>query len=309
MYGELGFSSTARGGRTAAANKGEDVINPATEKPLAHLPHANKADLDEALEIRQERLRGLARDLGYDRCKIMHKAADLMRERHDAISKIMVLEQGKPYAEARGEVIVSADIIDWYAEEGRRSYAASCQACGKGVAARGQEPIGIVAAFTPWNFPVLTPARKVGGALAAGCSLILKASEETPGACVEMVKCFADAGLPAGVLNLVFGVPSEVSEHLLAKDAVRKISFTGSIPVGKHLAQLAAKGMKRTTMELGGHSPVVVFADADRRRRPTPSRRSSIATPARSASRRRASTCRRTSIRASSSDSPNMPRA
>ena len=126
-----------------------------------------------------------------------------------------------------------------------------------------QEPIGIVAAFTPWNFPVLTPARKVGGALAAGCSLILKASEETPGACVEMVKCFADAGLPAGVLNLVFGVPSEVSEHLLAKDAVRKISFTGSIPVGKHLAQLAAKGMKRTTMELGGHSPVVVFADAD----------------------------------------------
>ena len=110
---------------------------------------------------------------------------------------------------------------------------------------------------------MLTPARKVGGALAAGCSLILKASEETPGACVEMVRCFADAGLPAGVLNLVFGVPAEVSEHLLAKDAVRKISFTGSIPVGKHLAALAAKGMKRTTMELGGHSPVVVFADAD----------------------------------------------
>ncbi len=113
----------------------------------------------------------------------------------------------------------------------------------------------MVAAFTPWNFPVLTPARKIGGALAAGCSLILKASEETPGACVEMVRCFAEAGLPAGVLNLVFGVPAEVSEHLLAKDAVRKISFTGSIPVGKHLAALAAKGMKRTTMELGGHSP------------------------------------------------------
>ena len=126
-----------------------------------------------------------------------------------------------------------------------------------------QEPVGIVAAFTPWNFPVLTPARKIGGALAAGCALILKASEETPGSCVELVRCFADAGLPAGVLNLVFGVPAQVSEHLLAKDAVRKISFTGSIPVGKHLAALAAKGMKRTTMELGGHSPVVVFADAD----------------------------------------------
>jgi succinate-semialdehyde dehydrogenase/glutarate-semialdehyde dehydrogenase len=126
-----------------------------------------------------------------------------------------------------------------------------------------QEPVGIVAAFTPWNFPTLTPARKIGGALAAGCSLILKASEETPGACVEMVRCFADAGLPAGVLNLVFGVPSTISEHLIAKDEVRKISFTGSIPVGKHLAGLAAKGMKRVTMELGGHSPVVVFADAD----------------------------------------------
>ncbi len=194
----------------------------------------------------------------------MAKAAQLMRDRHDAISKIMVMEQGKPYVEARGEVIVSADIIDWYAEEGRRSYGRIVPGRGKGVRQLVmQEPIGVVAAFTPWNFPVLTPARKIGGALAAGCSLILKASEETPGACVEMVKCFADAGLPAGVLNLVFGVPSEVSEHLLAKDAVRKISFTGSIPVGKHLAQLAAKGMKRTTMELGGHSPVVVFGDAD----------------------------------------------
>ena len=187
-----------------------------------------------------------------------------MRERHDAISKIMVMEQGKPYVEARAEVITSADIIDWYAEEGRRSYGRIVPGRGKGVRQLVmQEPIGVVAAFTPWNFPVLTPARKIGGALAAGCSLILKASEETPGACVEMVKCFADAGLPAGVLNLVFGVPAEVSEHLMAKDAVRKISFTGSIPVGKHLAQLAAKGMKRTTMELGGHSPVVVFGDAD----------------------------------------------
>ena len=176
----------------------------------------------------------------------------------------MVLEQGKTYPEARAEVITSADIIDWYAEEGRRSYGRIVPGRGKGIRQLViQEPIGIVAAFTPWNFPVLTPARKIGGALAAGCSLILKASEETPGACVEMVRCFADAGLPAGVLNLVFGVPAEVSEYLLAKDAVRKISFTGSIPVGKHLAALAAKGMKRTTMELGGHSPVVVFADAD----------------------------------------------
>ena len=244
--------------------KGEDVINPATEKPLGHLPHASRADLDAALDAAKKGLALWRSTSAYDRSKIMHKAADLMRERQDAIAKVMVQEQGKVYQEARAEVIGSADIIDWYAEEGRRSYGRIVPGRGKGVRQLVvQEPIGVVAAFTPWNFPVLTPARKVGGALAAGCSLILKASEETPGACIEMVRCFADAGLPAGVLNLVFGVPAEVSEYLLSKDAVRKISFTGSIPVGKHLAQLAAKGMKRTTMELGGHSPVVVFADAD----------------------------------------------
>jgi succinate-semialdehyde dehydrogenase/glutarate-semialdehyde dehydrogenase len=187
-----------------------------------------------------------------------------MRERHDTIAKVLVQEQGKVYPEARGEVITSADIIDWYAEEGRRAYGRVVPGRGKGLRQIVlQEPVGVVAAFTPWNFPTLTPARKIGGALAAGCSLILKASEETPGACVEMVRCFADAGVPPGVLNLVFGVPSEISQHLIAKDDVRKISFTGSIPVGKHLAQLAAKSMKRATMELGGHSPVVVFADAD----------------------------------------------
>jgi succinate-semialdehyde dehydrogenase / glutarate-semialdehyde dehydrogenase len=247
-----------------SGRKGEDVINPATGKPLAHLPHATTADLDEALEAAKKGFALWRTTSAYDRAKLMHKAADLMRERHDAIAKVMVQEQGKVYAEARVEVITSADIIDWYAEEGRRSYGRVVPGRMKGTRQLVvQEPVGVVAAFTPWNFPVLTPARKIGGALAAGCSLILKASEETPGACVELVRCFADAGVPAGVLNLVFGVPAEVSEHLLAKDAVRKISFTGSIPVGKHLAALAARGMKRTTMELGGHSPVVVFGDAD----------------------------------------------
>src|SRR5713101_4050571 len=243
--------------------KGEDVLNPATEKPLACLPHASKADLDQALEAAKKGFAAWRATSAYDRAKIMHKAADLIRERHDAISKIMVQEQGKVYVEARAEVMTSADIIEWYAEEGRRTYGRIVPGRGKIRQLVVQEPVGIVAAFTPWNFPTLTPARKIGGALAAGCALILKASEETPGACIEMVRCFADAGLPAGVLNLVFGVPATISEHLIAKDAVRKISFTGSIPVGKHLAALAAKGMKRTTMELGGHSPVVVFGDAD----------------------------------------------
>ncbi len=173
-------------------------------------------------------------------------------------------EQGKVYAELRAEVLTSADIIDWYAEEGRRSYGRVVPGRQKGVRQLVlQEPVGVVAAFTPWNFPTLTPVRKIAGALAAGCSLIIKASEETPAGAVELVKCFADAGLPAGVLNLVFGVPANVSEHLIPAKVVKKISFTGSIPVGKHLAGLAAKGMKKATMELGGHSPVVVFADAD----------------------------------------------
>jgi succinate-semialdehyde dehydrogenase/glutarate-semialdehyde dehydrogenase len=263
MYSELGLYIDGAWRKSGSAGKSEEVINPATEKPLAVLPHASKSDLDEALESAKKGFATWKATSAYDRAKIMRKATDLMRERHDAISKIMVQEQGKVYAEARAEVLVSADIVDWYAEEGRRSYGRIVPGRGKVRQLVVQEPVGVVAAFTPWNFPVLTPARKIGGALASGCSLILKASEETPGACVEMVKCFADAGLPAGVLNLVFGVPAEVSEHLLAKDAVRKISFTGSIPVGKHLAQLAAKGMKRTTMELGGHSPVVVFNDAD----------------------------------------------
>ncbi len=242
----------------------EDVINPATEKPLARLPHASAADLDHALEAAKKGFAVWRTTSAYDRARIMRKAADLMRERYDAISKVLVQEEGKSYPEARAEVRTSADIIEWYAEEGRRAYGRIVPGAFKGMRQIVvQEPVGVVAAFTPWNFPALTPARKIGGALAAGCSLILKASEETPGTCVEMVRCFADAGLPAGVLNLVFGVPSAISEHLIAKDDVRKISFTGSIPVGKHLAQLAAKGMKRATMELGGHSPVVVFADAD----------------------------------------------
>jgi len=244
--------------------KSEEVINPATGKALATLPHASKADLDAALAAADKGFKLWRATSAYDRAKIMRKAADLLRERYDHVSKVQTQEQGKVYAESRAEVLTSADIIEWYAEEGRRTYGRIVPGRQKGVRQIVvQEPVGVVAAFTPWNFPTLTPVRKIAGALAAGCSLIIKASEETPGGCIELVKCFADAGLPAGVLNLVFGVPAEVSTHLLASDIVRKISFTGSIPVGKHLAAMAAKGMKRATMELGGHSPVVVFADAD----------------------------------------------
>jgi len=244
--------------------KGEDVINPATGKALGHLPHASTADLDAAIAAAEKGLAVWKSTSAYDRSKIMRKAADLLRERYDHVSKVQTQEQGKVYVESRAEVLTSAEIIEWYAEEGRRTYGRVVPGRQKGVRQIVlQEPIGVVAAFTPWNFPTLTPVRKIGGALAAGCSIIIKASEETPGTCIELAKCFADAGLPAGVLNLVFGVPANVSEHLIPAKAVKKISFTGSIPVGKHLAGLAARGMKRATMELGGHSPVVVFEDAD----------------------------------------------
>jgi succinate-semialdehyde dehydrogenase/glutarate-semialdehyde dehydrogenase len=247
-----------------AGRKSEDVINPATGKVLAQLPHASVADLDTALGAAQKGFHIWKNTSAYDRAKIMRKAADLLRERAEHVATVQTMEQGKSFAESRAEVLTSADIIDWYAEEGRRSYGRIVPGRAKGVRQIVvQEPVGVAAAFTPWNFPTLTPVRKIGGALAAGCALIIKASEETPAGCVELVKCFADAGLPAGVLNMVFGVPAQISEHLVASDIVRKISFTGSIPVGKHLAGLAAKGMKRATMELGGHSPVVVFDDFD----------------------------------------------
>jgi succinate-semialdehyde dehydrogenase/glutarate-semialdehyde dehydrogenase len=263
MYTELGLYIDGKW-LNGDGRKGEDVINPATGKALAHLPHASTADLDAALAAARKAFQLWRATTAYDRSKLMRKAADLLRERAEHVAKVLTQEQGKVFGEARIEVLTSADIIDWYAEEGRRSYGRIVPGRQKGVRQIVvQEPVGIVAAFTPWNFPTLTPVRKIAGALAAGCSIIIKASEETPGACCELVKCFADAGLPAGVLNLVFGVPANVSEHLLAKDAIKKVSFTGSIPVGKHLAALAAKGMKRATMELGGHSPVVVFGDAD----------------------------------------------
>ena len=228
---------------TGEGRKGEDVINPANGKVLAHLPHASKADLDHALAAAEKGFAVWKATSAYDRSKIMRKAADLLRERAEHVAKVQTQEQGKPFPESRIEVLTSADIIDWYAEEGRRAYGRIVPGRQKGVRQIVlQEPVGVVAAFTPWNFPTLTPVRKIAGALAAGCSLIIKASEEVPGGCVELVKCFADAGLPAGVLNLVFGVPAEVSEHLIPSPIVKKISFTGSIPVGKHLAGLAAKG-------------------------------------------------------------------
>ncbi|MDR6661621.1 succinate-semialdehyde dehydrogenase/glutarate-semialdehyde dehydrogenase [Tardiphaga robiniae] len=187
-----------------------------------------------------------------------------MRARVEQIATILTFEQGKLLAEAKLEVMGSADVIEWFAEEGRRAYGRIIPARADGVRNMVlMEPVGPVAGFSPWNFPVLQAARKISGALAAGCSIIIKCPEETPGSPIEFVKCFEEAGLPAGVINLVYGVPAVISEYLISSPAIRKISFTGSVPVGKHLASLAGQHMKRSTMELGGHAPVLVFDDVE----------------------------------------------
>jgi succinate-semialdehyde dehydrogenase/glutarate-semialdehyde dehydrogenase len=242
----------------------QPVIDPATQLPLGTLPHATTEDLDRALAAAAKGFRTWRATSAFDRYQIIRKAAELVRQRKEHIARILTQEQGKIAAEALIEVAVSADIFDWYAEEGRRAYGRIVPGRTAGMRQMViQEPVGPVAAFTPWNFPALTPARKIGGALAGGCSLIIKPAEETPGTCIELARAFQDAGLPAGVLNLVFGVPGHISEHLIKSPVIRKISFTGSVPVGKHLAVLAAHHMKRATMELGGHSPVIVTEDVD----------------------------------------------
>ena len=194
----------------------------------------------------------------------MRKAADLIRERADKIATIMTMEQGKVLAEAKLETMNAADIIDWFAEEGRRAYGRLIPARSPGVYQMViKEPVGPVAAFTPWNFPINQVVKKLSAALAAGCSIIVKAPEETPASPAELIRAFVDAGLPDGVVNLVYGIPSEISEYLIPHPTIRKISFTGSTKVGKDLAAMAGMHMKRVTMELGGHAPVIVFDDAD----------------------------------------------
>jgi len=244
--------------------KTQPLVNPATEEVLGELPHATPADLDRALAAAQRAWGGWRALLPVARGKILRKAADHIRARAEEIAAIATLEMGKSIHETRIEVQMAAEVFDWYAEEGRRAY-------GRVLPQRlpGQrmtivkEPVGPVAAFAPWNFPVGNPARKIGAALAAGCTCILKPAEESAGTALAVARALHDAGLPKGVLAIVFGVPHEVSTHLIASPIIRKVSFTGSVPVGKLLVKLAADGMKRTTMELGGHAPVIVFEDID----------------------------------------------
>ena len=248
----------------AASGRTLEVLNPATGEVLGRLAHAERPDLDRALAAAERGFKAWRGVSAYERSKVMRKAAGLIRERLDHIARLLTLEEGKPLAEARGETLVGADVIEWFAEEARRSYGRVIPARAEGVTQLAiKEPVGVVAAFTPWNFPINQAVRKISAGLAAGCAVILKGPEETPAACAELVRAYADAGVPAGVVQLVFGVPAEISEYLIPHPVVRKISFTGSTSVGKHLAALAGAHMKRVTMELGGHAPAIVFDDAD----------------------------------------------
>lgn len=251
---------------TAIASGGSrPVINPADGTALAVVPLAGEAELARAAGAAQRGFAIWRATPAHERHARITCATRLLRERADSIARIMTLEQGKPLAESRREVLLSADIIDFLAEEGKRAYGRLVPPRSDAVFAQAvtRVPVGPAALFTPWNFPMNLPARKVGAALAAGCSAILKPAEETPGSAIELVRAFHDAGLPAGVLNLVCGDPAQVSTYLIAHPAIRKVSFTGSIPVGKHLGELCARGVKRYTAELGGHAPVLVLPDAD----------------------------------------------
>ena len=247
-----------------SGDKSQDVMKPATSKPIGQLGHGSRGDLDKAIAAADKGFRQWRKVSAFERGRILRKAAELVRARTDDIAKVLTQEQGKILMEAKLEVASSADIIDWYAGEGQRAYGRIIPARADGVRNLVMmEPIGPVAGFSPWNFPVTQAVRKIAASLAAGCSIIIKCPEETPGSPIGLVKCFADAGVPAGVINLVYGVPAEISEYLIPHPIIRKVSFTGSVPVGKHLNALAASHMKRATMELGGHSPVLVFEDAD----------------------------------------------
>lgn len=242
----------------------QEITNPSTLEVLGHLPHATQGDLDRALAAAQRAFQIWRTSSPMQRSEILRKVGQLSRERAQEIGRNMTLDQGKPLAEAVGEVMGCADHADWSAEECRRIY-------GRVIPPRDpavrqivlREPIGVCVAFTPWNFPYNQAIRKVCAAIGAGCTIILKGPEDSPSAVMAIAQMFHDAGLPPGVLNVVWGVPHEVSDYLIRSPIVRKVSFTGSVPVGKQLAALAGAHMKPVTMELGGHSPVLVFDDAD----------------------------------------------
>ena len=247
----------------AEGRQTEPVVNPATGEVIGQLPHATAEDLDRALESAQRGFSKWRATPPQERANVLRKAADWLLARSEAVARVATIEEGKTLLESRIEVHMAADCLQWYAEEGRRAYGRVLVRPPGVRSIVVQEPVGPVAAFAPWNFPLGNPARKLGAPIGAGCSVILKPPEEAPASAMLVAQALVESGLPAGVMNLVYGVPDTVSRHLLGSRIIRKLSFTGSTVVGKHLMKLAADNGQRTTMELGGHAPVLVFDDAD----------------------------------------------
>ncbi len=239
------------------------VLNPATEEEITRLPHAEMSDLDDALEAAEKGFKIWSRVAPVERANVLFKAAALMRERQEEIATAITTEHGKPLAQARLEVIRGCEFFEWDAGEATRTYGRVIPSAPGVRYIVHHQPIGTVAAFSPWNFPMSQPCRKVAGAIASGCSIILKAAEETPAGALHVVRALHDAGLPHGVLNLLFGTPSQISDHLIKQDQVRLVAFTGSTAIGQHLTTLASQHMTPVLMELGGHAPVIVCEDTD----------------------------------------------
>ena len=240
-----------------------NVVNPSNEEVLASVPTATDGDLQRALTAAARGFVVWHETPPHKRVSIIRKALTLLRERTDSIAEILTLENGKPLEHARAEIERSGNFFEWEMGQALRAYGTIVPASPRMQKFVMRQPIGPVFAATPWNVPMSSAARKTSAALSAGCSVILKPAEETPGTACELVKCFEEAGLPPGVLNLVFGDPAHVSSTLIKSPVIRLVTFTGSVQVGKHLTQLAAQSMKPALMELGGHAPVLVGADVN----------------------------------------------
>src|SRR6266545_7304383 len=253
-------------GKWIEADKGRTlgVINPATEEVIADIAYGGRAETKRALEAAQRALPSWMKLTSWDRAKVLKKTAELMRERADNLAKTMTMEQGKPVPEAKAEILHSADTFEWFAEEGKRAYGQIIPNSKPGMRHLTiKHPVGVVGAIGPWNFPITLQARKIAPALAAGCTIVSKPASQTPLSLANVFDCLIEAGLPAGVANLVTGPAAEIAGEFLQNPAVRKISFTGSTEVGKQLMRAAADQVKRLSLELGGHAPFIVMPDAD----------------------------------------------
>lgn len=248
----------------AADGKTVGVINPATEEVIADMAFGSRADVKRALEAAHRAMPAWMKLTAQDRGKVLKKTADLMRERADAIARTLTTEQGKPLAEAKAEILHSADTFEWFGEEGKRAYGQVIPPSQPGKRHLTiKHPVGVVGAISPWNFPITLQSRKIAPALAAGCTIVSKPATQTPFCLVQVFECMVEAGLPAGVANLVMGPAQDIADEFLENPICRKISFTGSTEVGKQLMRGAADGLKRLSLELGGHAPFIVFPDAD----------------------------------------------